>query len=75
MYFLKRGIEVAGAVIRPDRWYCAYVYEVSKYITEIASIREAEELGTRNNRIVIGETRRIPFNGSNVDGGAWNGGR
>lgn len=32
VYFLKRGIEVAGAVIRPDRWYWAYVYEVSKYI-------------------------------------------
>lgn len=28
-YFLKRGIEVAGAVIVPDRWNCAYVYDVS----------------------------------------------
>lgn len=28
-YFLKRGIDVAGAVIVPDRWNCAYVYDVS----------------------------------------------
>lgn len=24
-YFRKRGIDVAGAVIRPERWNCAYV--------------------------------------------------
>lgn len=28
-YFLNLGIVVAGAVIRPDRWNCANVYEVS----------------------------------------------
>lgn len=28
-YFLNRGIVVAGAVIVPDRWNCAYVYDVS----------------------------------------------
>lgn len=28
-YFLNLGIVVAGAVIRPDRWNCANVYDVS----------------------------------------------
>ena len=31
-YFLNLGIVVAGAVIRPDRWNCANVYEVSVHM-------------------------------------------
>lgn len=42
---MKRGIDVAGAVIVPDRWNCAYVYDVSvdilTQITELLFVTNA----------------------------------